>query len=104
VVVDVSVAYGSDLARVEAVALEVARAIQRDVPEGTSDFEPALRFKAFGDSSLDFFVVLQARNYQDRWSVVSEFIKRLHDRFAAEGIEIPFPVRTILMKGEGVSR
>jgi small-conductance mechanosensitive channel len=31
--------------------------------------------------------------------VKHEFIKRLHQRFGQEGIEIPFPIRTVVMKG-----
>lgn len=99
--VAVGVAYGSDLDQVERVALEVARETLRAVPEGVAEFEPALRFKELGESSVNCFVVLRARSYAERWSVTSEFIKRLHRRFAAEGIEIPFPVRTVVMKGPG---
>jgi len=98
VVVQVGVAYGSDLERVEAVTLAVARDIQQSVPEAVATFEPALRFKEFGESSVNFFVVLQAHSYPDRWAPVSAFIKRLHARYASEGIEIPFPVRTVITK------
>lgn len=101
VVVQVGVAYGSDLDRVERVTLEVAAQTQREVPESVPDFVPALRFKEFGESSVNFFVVLQARSYPQRWSVISEFIKRLHHRFGIEGIEIPFPIRTVIMQGPG---
>jgi len=27
-----------------------------------------------------------------------EFIKKLHHRYGEEGIEIPFPIRTVIMK------
>ena len=98
VVVHLGVAYGSDLAQTEAVALAVARETQGAVPEAVPDFEPALRFKEFGTSSINFFVVLQARSFPERWSVVSDYIKRLHARFQAEGIEIPFPIQTVMLK------
>lgn len=98
VVVQLGVAYGSDLERVEETALAAARETQRAVPEATPDFEPALRYKEFGASSINFFVVLQARSFPERWSVVSDYIKRVHARFQAEGIEIPFPVQTVIVK------
>ena len=81
-VVNVGVAYGTDLARAERIALEVARDVLTTVPEGVPGFEPAvLRYSGFGDSSVNFFVVMQARAYPDRSSVISEFVKRLHGRY-----------------------
>jgi small-conductance mechanosensitive channel len=101
VVVPVGVAYGSDLERVERVTLEVARQVQRDAPGAKRDFEPLLRFTAFADSAVTFNVVLRAADWEQQTVVPHEFIKRLHARYAQEGIEIPFPVRTVLMKREG---
>lgn len=102
-VIQMGVAYGSDLDRVEQVCVAVAREVQRSVPEANPDFEPVLRYKEFGASSVNFFVVMQTRAFTDRWSLISEFIKRIHARFAAEGIEIPFPVQTVMLKGPGAA-
>jgi small-conductance mechanosensitive channel len=100
-VVRIGVAYGSDLGRVEAVALQVARTIQAELPEGDSEHEPAVRFHTFGDSAIEFDVALRARSVTDRAVVVHEFIKRIAARFAAEGIEIPFPQRVVRMAPDG---
>lgn len=97
-VVQLGVAYGSDLERVERVCLEVATEIQKTVPEANPDFVPVLRYKEFGASSINFFVVMQARAFPDRWSLISPFIKAIHHRFAQDGIEIPFPVQTVVLK------
>jgi small-conductance mechanosensitive channel len=35
----------------------------------------------------------------NKYLVRHEFIKALHKRYNAEGIEIPFPIRTVHMKG-----
>ena len=94
-VVNVGVAYGTDLQRAEQLALEVAREVQQSVPEAVADFTPSLRYSGFGDSALNFDVVLQTRAYPERFAMVSEFIKRLHDRFGDAGIEIPFPQRVV---------
>ena len=96
-VLTVGVSYDSDLAAVERVTVEVATAAMRAIPEGDSDFIPVIRYKEFGDSSINFMVVLKARSYPDRWALIHEFVKRLHERYRAEGIEIPFPIRTIRM-------
>jgi small-conductance mechanosensitive channel len=96
--VQVGVAYGSDLARVEAVTLEVARAVQAEADGAVRGFEPVVRFHTFGDSAILLNAVLQAHTFEHRAIVISEFIKRLSARFQAEGIEIPFPIRTVHLK------
>ena len=98
VVVPVGVAYGSDLELVERVTLEVAAAAQRDLPVGVAEYEPAVRFHTLADSSINLNVVLQARSYDERFLLQHEFLKRLVKRYAAEGIEIPYPVRTVITK------
>jgi small-conductance mechanosensitive channel len=95
VLVDVGVHYGSDLRKVEQVTCEVGREVMREVPGGVSDFEPFIRYHTFGDSSIDFTVILRANEVVDRYIIKHEFIKRLHERYAREGIVIPFPIRAI---------
>ena len=103
--VPVGVSYAADLERVERVTLEVARDVLREVPGGVPEFETAVRYESFGESSIRFSVILRARQFTDRGLVIHEFVKRLHRRYAAEGIEIPFPQRelsgTILALGSG---
>jgi small-conductance mechanosensitive channel len=99
VIVPVGVAYGSDLGRVEAVVVDVARAVQREVPEALKTHEPFVRFHTFNDSSIDFNVILRANAYTDRWPLMHEFVKRLKRRFDQEGIEIPFPQRVVHRPG-----
>ena len=93
--VRMSVARGSDLARVERVALEVARGVQRDVEGAVHDYQPVILFQGYGESSVDFLVVLRSARYDTRGMLVHEFIRRIDARFAAEGIEVPFPTRTV---------
>jgi len=98
VVVPVGVAFGSDLARVEQVAIDVGREVMREVPAGVPGFDPFIRYTAFGDSAITFNTILRAREVADQHIVRHEFIKRLHARFAREGIEIPFPIRTVYLR------
>jgi len=96
VLVPMGVAYGSDLEKVEAVCLDVARSVLNDLPaESQTDFEPLVRFHTFGDSSIDFNVIFRARRVTDRFLLVHTFAKRIKQRFDAEGIEIPFPQRVV---------
>ncbi len=98
VVVPVGVAYDSDLERVERVTLEVAGGVQRELPGAVAEFEPMVRYTGFNDSAIGFNVILRAREYVEQYMLCHEFVKRLHRRYAAEGIEIPFPIRTVYMK------
>lgn len=94
-VVQVGVAYDSDLEQVERIAQEVGREVLRDTPGGVAEFEPAIRYHTFGDSAISFNVVLRVSDFAHRFSVTHEFIKRLKSRFDREGIEIPFPQRVL---------
>jgi len=96
--VDVGVSYDSDLSHVEQVTLDVAREVIADVEGGLRDKPPVMLYRAFGASSVDFEVRLMVREFRSQGPVRHEFIKRLHERYRTEGIEIPFPIRTVVMK------
>ena len=93
--VDVGVHYDSDLKHVEHVALEVARQVALETPGGRVDEEPLVRYQGFGDSSIDFTVFIPTAEFAELLPVKHAFIKHLHERFAEEGIVIPFPIRTL---------
>lgn len=97
-VVPVGVHYDSDLEHVEKVTVEVARQVMREVEGGVPDFDPFIRYSQFGESSINFNVILRARDFVGRFLVIHEFIKRLHKRYKQEGIVIPFPIRTIYLE------
>ena len=99
VLVQVGVSYDSDLPNVERVTIEVAREVMREVEGGVAEWEPFIRYHTFGDFSIGFTVILRVREAVGQYLVKHEFVKRLHARYRAEGIEIPFPIRTIIPKG-----
>jgi small-conductance mechanosensitive channel len=101
VTLEVGVSYDSDLNHVEAVALEVASQVLDEVDGGVPGEDPIVRYHTFGDSSVNFDVRMMVREFESQGPVRHEFIKRLHARFGEEGIEIPFPIRTVMMKGGG---
>ena len=97
--VEVGVSYDSDLDHVERVTLEVARQVLSAEDGGMSNEEPIVRFHTFGDSSINFELRMLVREFESQAPIRHELIKSLHQRFNAEGIEIPFPIRTVQMKG-----
>jgi len=98
VLVNVGVDYDSDLRHVERVTCEVARDVMLTTQGGVESFEPFIRYHTFGDSSIDFTVILRAREFVDQYLVKHEFVKRLHVRYNDEGITIPFPIRTVVAR------
>ena len=102
--VECGVDYGSDLEKVEQVSLGVARTIQKTVEGGIPDFEPILRFHTFGDSNIEFRVILEASCRGDSFVLAHEFMKELHRRFDEEGIEISWPVRKQYQLGKPPSK
>lgn len=95
VLVNMGVHYESDLEKVERVTSEVAREVMREVTGGIKDFEPFIRYHTFDDSSVNFSVIMQCREFVDNYLIKHEFIKRVHKRYAREGIVIPYPIRAI---------
>jgi small-conductance mechanosensitive channel len=95
VIVESGVSYSSDLAHVEQIALSVAREIIEELPEAVKTREPWFGYDEFGDSNINFWVWLYARDRISSFRVKSELIKRLHGRFAREGITINYPVRLL---------
>jgi small-conductance mechanosensitive channel len=95
VLVDVGVDYASDLAQVERVTVEVAQSVMREVQGGVPEFSPFVRFHTFADSSINLSVIMRAKEFVDQFLVKHEFVKRLHLRYAEEGIGIPLPQRVI---------
>ncbi len=94
--VDCGVSYNSDLQKVEKVTLEVAKNLMQNSAAGVKGFEPVLRFKQFGDSNINFSVVLKGVDRPAQFILKHEFIKQLHARFQQEGIAIEYPVRKVL--------
>jgi small-conductance mechanosensitive channel len=98
VLIEVGVSYDSDLAKVERVTADVAKAVVKEVQGGDPEFEPIVRYHTFSDFSINFTVILRVKEFVNKYLVRHEFIKALHKRYKEEGIEIPFPIRTVHMK------
>jgi len=95
VLINVGVHYNSDLKKVEKVTCEVAKEVMKEVLGGVPGFDPFIRYHTFGDFSINFTVILRAKEFVDQYLVKHEFVKRLHERYAKEGINIPYPIRAI---------
>ena len=72
------------------VSLAVAREVMREVPGGVGAAEPFVRFGGFTSTGVVLKVVMRGREFADQFLLTHELIKRLHARYAREGIVIPF--------------
>ncbi len=95
--IPVGVSYGSDVGLVKETLLEVAKG-SSDV----LDYPPSeARFISFGDSSLDFELLVWIDIKKIRMPLVKSRINYLiWDAFKAKDIQIPFPQRDVWFKNE----
>ncbi|MER5185743.1 mechanosensitive ion channel family protein [Streptomyces sp. NPDC002896] len=98
ITVQVGVGYDSDLEHVERVTNEVVEQVMTAITGAVPDHEPAVRFHTFGDSRIGFTVILGVGEFSDQYRIKHEFIKRLHQRYRAEGISVPAPKRTVTVQ------
>jgi small-conductance mechanosensitive channel len=96
--VNLSVAYRSDLEKVESVTVDVAREVLKDTVGAVKEFEPSIGYSSFGDSGILFSANLRSKEYAAQYLIIHEFIKRLHRRYETEGIEITSPVRNVYIR------
>ncbi|WP_324786080.1 mechanosensitive ion channel family protein [Streptomyces sp. H51] len=103
ILVQVGVAYDSDLDHVERVTNEVIAEVMTEIAGAVPEHEPTIRFHTFGDSRIGFTVILGVGEFSDQYRIKHEFIKRLHRRYRAEGISIPAPARTVALQHGSVA-
>jgi len=62
--------------------------------------EPQVLVKVvgFGDSSVNLRAYVWASNPREAWHLGTDLNKTIKERFNAEGIDIPYPHRTVIQK------
>lgn len=91
--IEVGVSYGEDLERVEKITMEAIEGI----PGMSAEAGINLYYTEFADSSINFMIVfwIERANQSNYNAARSEAIKRIKKAFDANGITIPFPIRTL---------
>ncbi len=93
----VGVAYGSDLEQVQKLAMDAVG----QVPGLLSDPAPQVVFRNFGDSSINFTVFYWVDTAQiGLFAAQDAGLKLIKRAFQEQGIEIPYPIRTVMTKQE----
>ncbi|NNE67410.1 MAG: mechanosensitive ion channel family protein [Pyrinomonadaceae bacterium] len=94
--VKVGVAYGTDLDLVETTLLEVAKSH----PEVCDSPEPRVRFRTFGNFSLDHELLCWVEKPVLRGRIQHELNRAVYKTFAENGIEIPLPKQELFVRRE----
>jgi small-conductance mechanosensitive channel len=92
--VEVGVSYGSDVELVRQTLERVGRAH----PGALQEPAPIVRFEDFGDSSLDFTLLVWIDNPLEQFRVASDLRFAIVEAFRAAEIEIPFPQRDLHLR------
>ena len=90
----IAVAYGSDIDLVKKLLYDVAK--NSDLI--SEEFEPRVRFRKFGESSLDFQLLFWVDKPGDRGRTLDALNVAVYKAFNKHNIEIPFPQRTVHLK------
>lgn len=98
---DVEVAYKENVDRVMAVLHDLGQEMGRDEVWGPRLLEPleVLGVQALGESGISIRIYVKT-SPMDKFITVRELRRRVKNRFDAEGIEIPFPHRSVYMRSE----
>ena len=91
----IGVSYSADLKLAESI---LKRLIDAD-PRSLADPAPFVKVTNLGDSSVDFKVRVWSTT-SDNWGLKCDLIRAIKDTFDAEGVEIPFPSRTVYHIGQ----
>lgn len=95
--IEVGVDYNSDLEEVEKIAIDVLRDMQKTWADCDSSFIPFIRYQQFGESSITLKVFLKAKTFSSQFLLRHELMKKLKKRFNEAGINIPYPVRNVIL-------
>lgn len=99
-VIDVGVSYQSDPARVRELLAEVSHELAEDLEWGPLILEEpeVWGVEDLGADSVVVRLVVKTKPLE-QWKVARQLRERIKVRLGAEGIEIPFPQRTIWIRG-----
>lgn len=91
--IKIGVAYGSDISQVESILMRLAE----ENPLALDSPEPRVRFRTFGESSLNFELLCWAARPHDRGRLIHGLNKEIYRTFNDVGIVMPFPQRDVYL-------
>jgi small-conductance mechanosensitive channel len=95
VILTCGISYDSDLEQVERVCQEVMDEVVSTNPNAVKDSRGQFGYDSFGDSNVNFWLFVQARDREASFDLKTALMQKLHRRFQQEGIVINYPVRAL---------
>lgn len=77
---------------------DVLRTILLREPRILKQPQPVVRTLAYGDSSIEYELRFFINNFSEQMNIKDEVMTRIWYAFNDNGIEIPFPIRTVYLK------
>ncbi|MCD6473229.1 mechanosensitive ion channel family protein [Candidatus Aerophobetes bacterium] len=93
-IVNIGVAYGSDIKKVKQILLNCAKKTDRVLKNPS----PQVYFIEMADFSLNFKVIFWIDTYRKRLEIQDKIISSVYEELQSQGIQIPFPTRTIYIE------
>jgi small-conductance mechanosensitive channel len=98
--VPIGVAYGSEIADVRRALLEAARGH----PSVLREPRPDVQLRGFGESSIDFELLVWTCDPRNQRLLVSDLNYRIVESLRRHGIQIPFPQRDLHLRSPTLER
>ncbi|MEO0374386.1 MAG: mechanosensitive ion channel domain-containing protein [Cyanobacteria bacterium P01_A01_bin.17] len=92
----VGVAYGSNIATVQIALLEAVK----DHPDVLAYPQPQINFQGFGESSLDFDILVWLCEPRQQYRIKSDLYYRIEACLQQYNVEIPFPQRDLHVRSQ----
>jgi potassium-dependent mechanosensitive channel len=92
--VPVGIAYGSEIVHVRAALFEAAQAH----PDVLGDPRPRVEFRGFGDSALQFELLVWTRDPRIQHRLISDLNYRIEANLRRHHVQVPFPQRDLHLR------
>ncbi|MCD1294431.1 mechanosensitive ion channel family protein [Methanocella sp. CWC-04] len=94
VTIKVGISYRSDVDK----ACAIMERIASELPQVSKEPGPRAYVSALGDFSVDITMLVWIDSYREDLSVPDVIYRKVLARFKEEGIEIPYPIKTVIPK------
>ncbi|MCD1295087.1 mechanosensitive ion channel family protein [Methanocella sp. CWC-04] len=90
----VGISYNSDAEK----AIRILEEIAGSMDGAMKDPKPKAYISELGEYSVNLTLLVWGKNFRENWDIPDRVMRKVLKRFPEEGIEIPFPTTSVLMK------
>ncbi|MBU4275276.1 MAG: mechanosensitive ion channel family protein [Proteobacteria bacterium] len=96
--VEMGVSYDTKIDLARRLILDEAKNCPHRMPASTAPEQPWVRVISHGDFAIGLRLLMWCPNIDEAWAARWWILEAVKKRFDAEGVEIPFPYRTLVYK------